>query len=235
MANNNNVIKAWGVSFDNDDGVSRQSLIEKLEVGDFVHFVEEPTNPKDALAIAIVNDSGETLGYIGTDDPMREDVRRAMKYSNFMATISEVTGRYPNAKKTYTQGLRIAVGNVIKDGDDEPDFAPLFRSEGKRRTDRYFLEKQHKVNDLRDLVLSSNNNKKDEEWKRVMTHRARRKFKQGLDLDARDLGWKYDGYTKDEWIAYRMAKYNKRMASKVSEEYLDEMERKLWKTPGIVG
>ena len=115
---NNNIIKAWGVSYDNDDGVSRQSLIEKLEVGDFVRLVEEPTNPTDKLAIAICNDDGKTLGYIGKNDPMREPIRRAMRHDNFFATIVAIPGRYPEKKKDYSEGLRISVGNVIKDGDN---------------------------------------------------------------------------------------------------------------------
>jgi len=106
-------IKAWGVTFD-----SRQALIADLEVGDFVQFVEEPTNPKDNLAIAICNDDGETLGYIGKNDPMREPIRRAMRHDNFFATIVAIPGRYPEKKKDYSEGLRISVGNVIKDGDN---------------------------------------------------------------------------------------------------------------------
>ena len=171
--------------------------------------MEEPTIPKDAPAIAIVNDNGETLGYIGSADPMREMVRRAMKYDNFMATISEVTGRYPNAKKTYTQGLRIAVGNVLKDGDDEPNFAPLFTQQGQRRTDRHNLNALHKGKELR-RVIDVGWEDRDGKWYRhYQTKKQRRLFKAGVDIKSSQLNWGARRYVNpDRALDYLMAKRN---------------------------
>lgn len=57
---------AVGVNFENPDGVSRQSLIAKMQEYERLILVPEPTNPYDSSAIAIVGSAG-TVGYVPKD------------------------------------------------------------------------------------------------------------------------------------------------------------------------
>ena len=57
---------AAGVNFENPDGVSRQSLIAKMQEYERLILVPEPTNPYDSSAIAIVGSAG-TVGYVPKD------------------------------------------------------------------------------------------------------------------------------------------------------------------------
>ena len=53
-----------GVSFSNDDGVSRQSLVLKCKHFDRIGLVREPNNPHGSTAVAVVNAAGQKLGYL---------------------------------------------------------------------------------------------------------------------------------------------------------------------------
>ena len=59
-------LKVVGVTFVNNDGVSRQSIIEKLKDNDTIVLRREPTNIYDTNAIAVFTEHGQ-VGYIGKD------------------------------------------------------------------------------------------------------------------------------------------------------------------------
>ena len=57
--------KIVGVSFDNDNGISRQDLISELDsVPCALTLLREVQNPHDSNAIAILDPKGRQLGYL---------------------------------------------------------------------------------------------------------------------------------------------------------------------------
>ena len=59
-------LKVVGVTFTNEDGVSRQQIISELTQGEQVIIRREPTNKFDTNAIMILSNNGQ-IGYIGKD------------------------------------------------------------------------------------------------------------------------------------------------------------------------
>lgn len=53
-----------GTSHDNDDGSSRQDLLNKACVGAGVWLVTEPDNPRDSLAVKVILPGQGQLGYL---------------------------------------------------------------------------------------------------------------------------------------------------------------------------
>ena len=56
--------KVVGVTKRNEDGQSRQELIELLDPGDELYLEREPDNEYDENAIAVFNESWEQIGYL---------------------------------------------------------------------------------------------------------------------------------------------------------------------------
>ena len=56
--------KISGVSFANDDGVSRQKVIKKLRTGEKITAKREYHNPHDEYAIALFSSRGHQIGFI---------------------------------------------------------------------------------------------------------------------------------------------------------------------------
>lgn len=84
-------LKVVGVTFTNEDGTSRQSIIRGMSVMDNVILRREPTNKYDTNVIAVITDKGQA-GYIGKDyagimAPMMD------AGTQFNATVAEI-GEY---------------------------------------------------------------------------------------------------------------------------------------------
>ncbi|MCI6788565.1 MAG: HIRAN domain-containing protein [Mollicutes bacterium] len=79
-------IKAVGVTFEN-----RQRIIRKLNVGDKLRFVLEPTNPYDKYAIKIVTIDGQIIGYVSKDYNQNIFLQISLGVK-FDLTISSITG-----------------------------------------------------------------------------------------------------------------------------------------------
>lgn len=84
-------LKVVGVTFINEYGVSRQSIIKELTQCDSIMLRREPTNRYDTNAIMVLTDKGQ-VGYIGKDyasilAPMMD------AGTQFKATIGEI-GEY---------------------------------------------------------------------------------------------------------------------------------------------
>lgn len=61
-----------GVLYQRVAGVSfYQSALEACRPGQPVRFIHEPDNPHDAMAVKVVTDDGQTLGYIPRTSPLR--------------------------------------------------------------------------------------------------------------------------------------------------------------------
>jgi hypothetical protein len=80
-------------------GLSFRHIKNKLEVGDKVKLVPEPTNKYDPNALSIQTLSGELVGYVGKSDRLRSKILKR-------ASSEEVT-------------LPILVANYYKDGEDK--------------------------------------------------------------------------------------------------------------------
>lgn len=59
-------LKVVGVTFTNEDGISRQDIIKELCSNDKITIRREPTNKFDTNAIAVWSEKGQ-VGYIGKD------------------------------------------------------------------------------------------------------------------------------------------------------------------------
>jgi hypothetical protein len=68
-------IAVVGESFKNDDGLSRQKIIRKLNCGDIIQLIADPDNPysDSGKAVAIFSAYGQ-IGYIGEDDEWQEAI-----------------------------------------------------------------------------------------------------------------------------------------------------------------
>ncbi len=56
-----------GVSFQNNDGSSRQTAISECHVGDILSLNRQSTNPHDSNAIAVFNSHGNQIGFLPRD------------------------------------------------------------------------------------------------------------------------------------------------------------------------
>lgn len=56
--------KIVGVTAVNPDGVSRQSVVKSLRIGQKLHLQREPRNPHDAEAIKVITSERVVVGYI---------------------------------------------------------------------------------------------------------------------------------------------------------------------------
>jgi hypothetical protein len=60
-------LKVVGVTFTNEDGTSRQSIIREIIADDTITLRREPTNKFDTNAVAVFVDGEGQVGYIGKD------------------------------------------------------------------------------------------------------------------------------------------------------------------------
>lgn len=192
----------------------RQSRIAKLSDGAPVYFALEPNNSYDPLAIAVLNEAGEHLGYVGRNDPQREKIRKALSEGFVVARATVVGGFTKRDGRVASLGLRVQWYGIDpmfnfegKDEEAEPDFAPLF--EGKRRTDRWFLDRQHKADDIRDVVCTKVDTVKDKVYRRQLTKQRRRAFKEGYELKPNRQTWVYNYWLTDgEVTDWFLARHN---------------------------
>src|SRR4051794_11866836 len=79
-----------GVTFDNPDGSSRQSLIRQLRRGEAVELVRDVENKYDRYAIAVHTSSGAQLGFLPAGDARLAD--HFDSGGTASATVVAVTG-----------------------------------------------------------------------------------------------------------------------------------------------
>lgn len=143
-------IKVVGTTFE-----CRQKRIAALDEDAPVFFKEEKGNSYDPKAIAVLSEDGQHLGYIGRDDPRREEIRTLMGDGWVIARARKVGGfvRYDGCKASL--GLRVQYygvpadyGWVPKDEDDEPEVQSFFRDPiQKRKTSKRWkdeVKRHHK-------------------------------------------------------------------------------------------
>lgn len=94
-------VEVVGESFENDDGSSRQAIIQRLRAGDAVELRLEPDNRFDRRAIAVHSARGQ-IGYISRDDRWLFDAVKAGKVGE---VIVDSCG--PNAEGVWGVSLEI--------------------------------------------------------------------------------------------------------------------------------
>lgn len=80
-----------GVSYANDDGSSRQSIVAKLMPRDVLVLEPEPTNAYDKYAVAVKTRDGHQIGYLDRRNA-RETSRRMQAGELWTAVIRNVDG-----------------------------------------------------------------------------------------------------------------------------------------------
>lgn len=58
-------INVVGVTFKNENGTSRQKILETVSSGDILELRREPNNMYDINAIMVITEDGQQIGYIG--------------------------------------------------------------------------------------------------------------------------------------------------------------------------
>jgi len=87
--------KIVGVSFDNDNGISRQDLISELEtVPCPLELCRQPQNPHDENAIAVIDPKGRQLGYLSRNiaEQMAPMIDSGL---SIQAQAIQITGGWP--------------------------------------------------------------------------------------------------------------------------------------------
>lgn len=79
-----------GVSFNNDDGTSRQEILKRCTTGESIRLIHAPM-PGHEFAVKVLRENGEQLGYIPSEDA--EDVESWVNSANKVtAKIKKITG-----------------------------------------------------------------------------------------------------------------------------------------------
>ena len=108
--------KVAGVTKNNDDGTSRQEIIqEELKVGDMLFLDREPHNSYDRNAIAVVtSDFDKKIGYINSDLASR--LAPLMDRGSFIdCHVADITGGGP--RQSYGVNIRLTVNDPVKMAD----------------------------------------------------------------------------------------------------------------------
>lgn len=81
--------KVVGVTFNNDDGTSRQSIIMNCEAGEYIIFKLMPT-AEYPDAIGVFNKRGQQLGYLSAE--LAAVIKNKYVYNPMSVTVSNITG-----------------------------------------------------------------------------------------------------------------------------------------------
>ena len=89
-----------GVTFDNEDGTSRQQILETVKKEDILKLQREPSNIYDINAIKVMTEDNRQIGYIGKQ--YAEILSPMMDMGKGFSVVVEDTGlhRPKNAKKS---------------------------------------------------------------------------------------------------------------------------------------
>ncbi len=99
--------KVVGVTFNNDDGTSRQKILRKCRVGESVRLIRWPMK-KHPNAVKVMRETGEQLGYLSSEvaESLVPDMDKGAKLE---AKISFLTGGGLLLKRTRGCNIRITI------------------------------------------------------------------------------------------------------------------------------
>lgn len=81
--------KVVGVTFNNDDGTSRQNIIKNCKAGEDIIFKPVPTNEYPD-AIGVFNKKGQQLGHLSQG--VAAEIKNKYGYNPMSVTVSNITG-----------------------------------------------------------------------------------------------------------------------------------------------
>lgn len=81
--------KVVGVTFNNDDGTSRQAIIERCKPGEDIVIKPVPTKEYPD-AIGVFNNRGEQLGHLGAE--LASEIKTKWGFNPMSITIAALTG-----------------------------------------------------------------------------------------------------------------------------------------------
>jgi len=86
--------KVVGVTYENDDGTSRQAILGKCGVLEGLHLQHDKNNPHDKNAVRVLRENGEQLGFLErnvAEDVVR-DGERGYQYTLLITDLIEAEG-----------------------------------------------------------------------------------------------------------------------------------------------
>ncbi len=95
--------KVVGVTFNNDDGTSRQNIIKSCKVGDDIILKPVPTKEYPD-AIGVFNNCGQQLGHLKAE--LAAEIKNKYGYNPMSVSISNITG---GGDKSYGCNLHIII------------------------------------------------------------------------------------------------------------------------------
>jgi hypothetical protein len=106
--------KVVGVSYENKDGTSRQSIIERCRPGEILRLVREPDNPHDTNAVKVLRQNGEQLGYLPGHVVMTGLARDMDRGNYFRVEVEAIT-----RGGEQILGVNIRIADVPEASDSE--------------------------------------------------------------------------------------------------------------------
>ena len=99
--------KVVGVTFNNPDGTSRQSILSRLNSYSLIMLLRDRENIYDPNAIAVLNSNGEQIGFINRE--LAATLAPLMDSGSlFEVTITSLTG----GDNGYTRGCNILIREI---------------------------------------------------------------------------------------------------------------------------
>lgn len=98
-----------GVSYDNDDGTSRQAIIRWCQEGEKIKLVRDPSNRYDPDAVKVCRITGEQIGFLSRDDNFH--LRKNLE--DYNVEIASINGDV-RGKPTRGVVLRLGVPETVQ-------------------------------------------------------------------------------------------------------------------------
>lgn len=148
--------KVAGVSFENKDRTSRQSLILQCKKYERLVLVPEPENPHDSNAVRIENESGSQLGYLP------HNLNLAFGVDHWMAVVRHI---YPRKADTPAALVICLLRRVVVDNSERAIFEKSFKQGVGKHSDLHFpsrMDRAYGLNedglDRQDLIAKCEKN-----------------------------------------------------------------------------
>jgi hypothetical protein len=111
------LVSIRGESYNNDDGVSRQSIIRRMRTNEPVQLKADPTNQHDRWAVKVLAQSGEQIGWLPSD---ARDADALLKGEPIQAAVHAVYGGTSWLKRLIGKK---SVGVVLRITKGDPDWS----------------------------------------------------------------------------------------------------------------
>lgn len=188
----------------------RQQRIAALEDNAPVYFKLEPGNLYDPLAIAVVSESGEHLGYVPRyadrechiPNRQREQIRTALANGFVIARASKVGGftKRDGSKASYgvvVQYYTVSALYGFHEGEKEEEADIMISRRSNTTQKQKAYSNKYKGKDAQRRLDLRNIEKESPERKKRENRARRQAFKRGEDIKSSQLGWHYSAYISE--------------------------------------